>query len=271
MKPLRRLQEDFQGYLLDLTGPIEDEIIGTETVSVTERLEIYAIAYRLRLLETLETDFVALNAFLGKDKFEEIGRAYIDAHTSDHFSLRYFGRHMSRFLAETPPYRDDPLLAELAAFDWALTDAFDAEDSEVVTADDMAAIPPADWPMMRLVPHASVQRLDLQWNAPAIWKAADQKQETLPTPEKAEFPVSWVVWRQNLESYFRSLTVDEAWALDAVLRGESFATLCEGLCEWIDAQNVAAHAAGLLKQWVTDGLIREITLSEEKRKDTRKK
>ena len=37
-----------------------------------------------------------------------------------------------------------------------------------------------------------------------------------------------------------------------------FAAICEGLCEWVDAQNVAAHAAGLLKQWLTDGLISEI-------------
>jgi hypothetical protein len=31
--------------------------------------------------------------------------------------------------------------------------------------------------------------------------------------------------------------------------------VCEGLTEWIDAQHVALHAAGLLKQWLEDGLI----------------
>jgi hypothetical protein len=31
------------------------------------------------------------------------------------------------------------------------------------------------------------------------------------------------------------------------------------LVEWIDAQNVALHAAGLLKRWVIDGMITSIT------------
>ena len=66
------------------------------------------------------------------------------------------------------------------------------------------------------------------------------------------------MWRQDLQIYFRSLSVDEAFALDGLLRGENFGALCEGLTEWIDAQNVAVHAAGLLKQWLTDGLIKEI-------------
>lgn len=79
-----------------------------------------------------------------------------------------------------------------------------------------------------------------------------------PALEQSDYPVAWLVWRQDLLTYFRSLNVDEAWALDALRRGETFAAICEGLTEWIDAQNVAVHAAGLLKQWLIDGLISEI-------------
>ncbi|MEK7796478.1 MAG: GNAT family N-acyltransferase, partial [Pseudomonadota bacterium] len=114
-----------------------------------------------------------------------------------------------------------------------------------------------DWPRLVFVPHASVQRLNLEWNAPTLWKAAD-KAEPLPRPEKMPYPVGWVMWRQELQINFRSQSVDEAFALDGLLRGENFGALCEGLTEWIDAQNVAVHAAGLLKQWLTDGLIKEI-------------
>lgn len=259
MSRLRHTQSDFQDYLLRRKGPMAGQIVGNERVDAQTRLEIYANAYRLRLLEALEGDFVALRAQIGPERFEEIGRAYVDAHPSDHFSLRWFGRHMGRFLAETAPYRDEPLLAELATFDWALTDSFDAADSPVANVGDMAAIAPDDWARLVFVPHASLQRLNLEWNAPAIWKAAD-KNGPLPAPEKAEFPVGWAVWRQELQIYFRSLSVDEAFALDALLRGETFGAICEGLTEWIDAQNVAAHAAGLLKQWLTDGMIREIQI-----------
>ncbi len=259
MTTLRQTQTGFQNYLIGQDSPIAAEIAGDARLPADTRLGIYASAYRLRLLEALDGDFVALKAHTGPERFEEIARAYIETRPSDHFSLRYYGRHMSCFLAETAPYRDEPLLSELARFDWALTDSFDAADSPVAGVSDMAAIAPNDWPRLIFVPHASVQRLNLEWNAPVIWKAAD-KNESLPAPEKAEFPVGWVVWRQDLQIYFRSLAVDEAFALDALLRGETFGTLCEGLTEWIDAQNVAVHAAGLLKQWLTDGLIREIQI-----------
>jgi hypothetical protein len=83
-------------------------------------------------------------------------------------------------------------------------------------------------------------------------------EEEPPALVENDVPVAWLVWRQDLLTYFRSLSVDEAWALDTLQRGENFATICEGLGEWIDAQNVALHAAGLLKQWLTDGLICEI-------------
>ncbi len=257
MSSLPRTQDDFQHYLLRQEGPIVDEIVGDARLDASERLKIYATAYRLRLIEALDGDFVALKAHVGAERFEEIARAYIDTHPSDHFSLRHFGRHMANFLATTNPYRNELLLAELATFDWALTDSFDAADSVVATVEDMAKIAPDSWPQLVFVPHASMQRLNLEWNAPAIWKAAD-KDEPLPSPEKAPHPIGWVMWRQGLQIYFRSLSVDEAFALDALLRGESFGGICEGLTEWIDAQNVAMHAAGLLKQWLSDSLIQKI-------------
>jgi len=43
-------------------------------------------------------------------------------------------------------------------------------------------------------------------------------------------------------------------------QGERFATLCEGLCEWIDETQAAAQAAIYLRRWVQDGLISRIGL-----------
>jgi hypothetical protein len=238
---------------------MEQEIV-SDALDARTRLAIYADAYRLRLLEALETDFVALRALLGAEEFEQLGRAYIDAHPSDHYSLRYFGRHLGRFLAQAAPYRDQPLLAEVARFEWALTDAFDAPDAGVAAVDDMAGVPPESWPGLRFALHPSLQRIELQWNVPAIWNAVDAEQP-LPPPQPAEYPVGWMVWRQGLQIFFRSLSVDQAWMLDALRDGQTFAAVCEGLTEWVDAQHVALHAAALLKQWLEDGLITRIELS----------
>lgn len=253
---LSALQGNFQNYLLTLDGGMEREVV-SDALDAETRLRIYADAYRLRLLEALETDFVALRTALGCEEFDRMGRAYIDANPSDHYSVRYFGRHLARFLAETQPYGEQPVLADIARFEWAMTDAFDAPDVDIAAVSDMAAVPPENWPALRFTLHPSLQRIELLWNASAIWHAAD-KEEPLPEPEQSEYPVGWMIWRQGLQIYFRSLSVDQAWMLDALRAGQSFAEICEGLTEWIDDQHVALHAAGLLKQWIEDGLISEI-------------
>jgi hypothetical protein len=253
---LRPLQGRFQNYLLTGAGTLEDEIV-SDGLDARTRLAIYADAYRLRLLEALATDFVALRALLGPGEFERLGRAYLDARPSDHYSLRHFGRHLARFLATAAPWCERTLLAELAAFEWALTEAFDAADAPLATVADLAAVAPVDWPALRFALHPSLQRLELRANAAALWQAADQGRP-LPAAQATEHPLGWMVWRRGLQIYFRSLTVEQAWALDALRGGTSFAGLCEGLCEWLDTDAVAGYAAGLLKQWLDDGLISRI-------------
>jgi hypothetical protein len=132
--------------------------------------------------------------------------------------------------------------------------AFDAADESKVSMEELAALPPEAWPGLRFKPHPSVQLLDLAWNVPAFWQAVDQEAEP-PEPVSAEEPVSWLLWRAELTTHWRSLGADEAWALAAARDGGNFAELCEGLCRWHEESAVALHAASLLKRWLTDGLL----------------
>lgn len=254
MSPLHGLQADFQSFLLRGDERMLDRVVGSAKVSTPRRLAIYYDAYRLRLLEALDSNYPILHAWMGDDEFEKLGLAYLEAHPSTHFSIRYFGHRLSEHLASAETNRDKPYLSEMAALEWAMSEAFDAPDSPGVGLDAMASLPPEAWPEMRLALHASVRRLDLRWNVPAIWKAI--KEEQAPEEPRGDaWPQPWLVWRQDLKIFFRSLSVDEAWAIDAAHTGKTFAAICEGLCEWIDAQNIALHAAGLLKRWITDGMI----------------
>jgi hypothetical protein len=293
MSALNELQSDFQAFLLDGSGRMLSRVAGTAKVGAETRLAVYYDAYRLRLLEALGANYPVLRAWLGEDEFENIGIAYLAAHPSRHFSIRWFGHLLPEFLASTQPWRDKSSLAEMAALEWALSEAFDAHDDTVLGMADMATIPASAWPDMRLHFHSSAQRLDLRWNVPLLWKAVNRnldagkttascRGETSATPSagreqhadtpavadmpalvEQEYPQAWLVWRQEMKTWFRSLSVDEAWAFDAAMTGENFAAICEGLCEWIDAQNVAPHAAGLMKQWIGDGLVSGIDLGKE--------
>ena len=76
-----------------------------------------------------------------------------------------------------------------------------------------------------------------------------------PQPERSPEAVEWLVWRSALENYFRSLDPVEATALDAALRGASFAEICAGLSEHLAEEEIPLRAASLIATWSESGLL----------------
>lgn len=255
---LLHAQQRLQSYLLRLDSDAADLVLADSKADAATRLGVYADAYRLRLLEALGNDYPALRTLAGAELFERIGRAYIEAHPSDTPSVRWFGRHLPEFLGESTGWQQHQLLAELAAFEWNKGAVFDAPDAEALEIAAVAAVPPESWPEMRLLLQPSLRRLDLRWNVPELF-LAHEAQQPLPEAEPAEEPVHWLLWRDaDLDICWRSLGEDEAAALAAVQDGASFGQICELLCQWVEAEDAAMHAAGLLKRWIFDGLVTEL-------------
>lgn len=256
---LRELQRAFHKAVLSGDEGMRARIVGTAKADAATRLNIYADAYRLRLLEVLESDYPGLHTMVGDEAMDEIGRAYIDAHPSQHPSVRWFGEHMARFLRATAPYTEQPILAEMASFEWAQNAVFDATEVSAVSIAEVAAIAPEQWGDMRPRLHPSVHRLDLAWNVPTVWLAIE-KEESPPEIEEYPHPLSWLLWRADYDIHWRSIEVDEACAIDVCLNGGSFGEICELLCEWHATEQAPAQAAGLLKRWVTDNLVVAVEL-----------
>lgn len=262
MNHLDALQRRFQDFVLRGDTAIGEHVVGNAQASAARRLDIYARAYRLRLLECLADNFPNLQNAAGSEDFDALGRAYIDAHPSANPSVRWYGHRLPGFLATNAPWREQPWLAELAAFEWALRGAFDAGDGTPLPVEALAQLPAQAWPGLRFDFQPSVQRLDLRWNATAAWKALDAGQTPDPATESA-VPVPWVIWRRELQPWFRSLEVDEAFAMDALLGGAGFADVCEGICEWVDAANAPMRMAGLLKTWISEGMLRGLHVGHD--------
>lgn len=232
---------------------------GDARADAAQRIGVYAYAYHSRLIETLGNDYPTLQTQLGEAAFERLGRGYIEAYPSSTPSLRWFGRHLADYLREHEP--GQPLWAETAAFEWAQGEVFDAPDAPVVGLDVMASIPGEAWPRMRLLPQPAMRRLSLHWNVPSR-VGAHGHDEPMPEAASQSSPCEWLLWRRDLAVHWRLLEADEAAALDAARDDVSFGDICERLCEWIDPDTVALHAAGLLKRWLTDGLIAAVELPD---------
>ena len=219
---------------------------------------VYEQAYYLRLIEVLGTDFEKVSAYLGEAEFARAATAYIKACPSKTANARWFGRRFPEFLHTTPPYSKAPEIGELALFEQALANAFDAEDTPPVTLDDLAKLPPEDWQRLIFSPHPSVQRLNLQTNAIEIWQAL-HSDDTQPPPaaEKLPEPAAVIVYRQALKSMFRSLAPEEAMMWDEAAKQADFATLCHLVATFGGEDGAAMRAASYLKGWIEAELLEQ--------------
>ncbi len=252
--PLRRLQQDLQRHLLQDEGAIVAAIVDAPPLTVAERLGIYSNAYRSRLIDALDDTYPTLHAALGDEVFAALGAEFVAAHPSSYRSIRWYGSELAEFLNRTTPYADQPILAELALLEWSLAAVFDSADAEPLGRDALAAVSPDAWSELRFTFHPSLRRLLLNWNSVAVWQAMS-REDSPPAPLRSDQPVPWLLWRQNLQNYFRSLAADEAAALDSAQRGGSFGDVCQALGAWLPDDEIPLRAASLIGLWADSGII----------------
>lgn len=252
--PLRELQREMQRTLMGLDSAIAAAIVDAPPLPAQARLEIYRNAYRARLTEALDDVYTVLHKLLGDETFASMADLFIDAHPSVHRSIRWYGRELSGFLAETPPFAEQPIFAEVAAFEWTLSEVFDAPDAASLGRAALNVINPDAWAELRFRFHPSLRRLKFAWNTVAVWRAATADEDP-PEPDPSDAAVTWLLWRQDLQNYFRSLDDLEQAALDAALEGCTFGELCETLTAFLDEDEVPLRAATLAAAWLDSGIV----------------
>ena len=179
---------------------------------------------------------------------------YIAACPSRSFTLRGFGARLPSFVESWSELDERRFAAELAAFEWAFVEAFDAADHAAVGVVDMAQIPPDAWPRLEIDAHPSVQTVATRFNTPSVWNAAKAEQR-IPTAAQQTDSAACLVWRQGLTCVFRSMEPVEFAAWSVIARGANFAAMCDTLLDWLPADEISLRAATLLRTWLVDGLI----------------
>lgn len=251
---LSERQQALRDWLLrgDPTIAARIEATSVRHETVQDRLRIYRDGYALRLIEVLGQDFPVLKARSGQARFDALAARYLQAHPSAHPSLRHFGARFASWLSQQ---RDGtPEEVELAAFEWAQGEVFDAADAIAMTLADVATLPAQDWPTLWLSPMPHPRLLTLSGNA-AAQVAAHGAGQALP-PARRQTPAHWLLWRQDFQVHWRRLDDDEAeaWSQVAADTGLGFADLCARLAPR-HGEGGALRAASLLKHWIGDGLL----------------
>lgn len=227
------------------------ELVREDGIDPVRRLHVYANAYWTRIAGALAADFPKLRALLGEGAFDDLAIPYLRAYPTRHPSLREAGLHLARFLGE----RGQPVHGDLARLERARAEVFDGPDAAPLARDDLAALPPDEFPRLplRLVPASAL--LELSSNADELWDAIEDGRPP-PGPDAAAPPRAVLVWRRSITVIHRTLGADEAAALRRVHGGgANFGDVCEALAatsptdvveralerllDWLDAEALA--------------------------------
>lgn len=249
MPNLRELQEELQNYVLQKDVAIENEIVAPSDMPAERRLHIYRNAYYLRLIEILENDFFVLHKIMGPKPFNGMMRDYIDAYPSHHYSVRWVGKHLGKFLKNKPGCH--PAYSELAEFEWALNKALFSSLESVLELTDLANIPPESWGDLQLKLHPSVQLLSCSYNTSERWRSVHEEDQDIDIV-RLDHPQHHVIWCKDNEAYFLIISEEQNRLLSAIRKGESFGTLCESMLEFFPEETVVQWVANTLHLWVTE-------------------
>jgi hypothetical protein len=249
---LAHLQAQFQAAILSDDTSILQNLAAPPTGTAKAAFEVYENAYGLRLYEFLSQAFPALLKLAGDDAFAEIAQSYIEDNPSTHRNARYFASDLAAHMRQIKTFPRD--WCEMAEFEQALEDAFDAEDAEAVTAADLATAAKRGVETLHFSLAPSIKLLRFFHNTTALWWALTTDEER---PEAEEFvaakPV--LVFRVAEQSRYRLLGEPEYMLLQAAQQGLSFAQMVEMLAFQIGPAAAMKDAANYLQNWIATGMI----------------
>jgi hypothetical protein len=244
------LQDALHQHILQGDERVAQAVQSHGDLPALERLKVYRDAYRWRLLEVMQDHFSQTLRYLGDEFFRSEALAFIEAHPSEHHSLRDYGMAWPDWLAAR--YPDDTDMADLSRLEWALRQAFDAANRRALGLADLGQIPAKAWATLgfELAPGATVLRL--KHSVGPLWQSL-AREEAPETPPAV--PTCVLVWRQGWQPHFRTLFDDEAQAIEALLAGRSFGEACAHLA--LSSQG-ASKVGQWLQGWAEEGLLARV-------------
>ena len=253
MSKLADLQYSMVTQILQPEAVSAAFITATDPADSQRRIRVYHYAYRARMAEALAGNYPMLYALLGDELWGKVAQGYLEAYPSSHFSLRYFGAHLSSWLDQSQILHDARPVADLGRLEWALANAFDSHDAQPLTMADIAALDAQAWPTLCVAAHPSVSLLHLQFAVGPLWHALQDNPDSVPPP--VADPAAWLVWRVALDTHFRSLDPIEAAIFKLASQGATFTAWCEQAAALMPVEEAPNVVVRFLQRWLVEGVL----------------
>ncbi|KTD51433.1 hypothetical protein Lqui_0277 [Legionella quinlivanii] len=244
------VSESLQNSMLTLEPVVKPHLCQPPRGSIEDRISIYANGYYNRLEEALMDDYPVLVAIMGGSNFHNMSRNYIHAYPSSHYSLDLFGQNLSQFLFETLPYSRKPYLSEIAAFEWAQSDAITSHDADLLCEADLQKLSPEEWLNLKFYLHPSCRVIDMHWNSLMLIETPGKSQ-----PKKLKTPQFVLIWRRQLDVLNYKLSPLEFILIQAIQSGAAFMEICDQISSKMEEKEAAAYIVQKLHFWLNSQLL----------------
>ena len=135
---LHNLQQSFKQGILENTVEIQGLIKESKGQNKAELLEVYRNTTFVSLKKCLTSTFPAVEALVSKDFMHYACHEFIKKHPPSHGALLFYGAEFADFLQTFTPTKNMPYIADIARLEWALSEAYDAEDAPYIQSEDFA-------------------------------------------------------------------------------------------------------------------------------------
>lgn len=202
MSALLERQREFADALTGSLHAVAEKVIG-DAIPAEGRLQIYADRFRASLLESLATVFPVTRALVGEAFFAQTARDFLIFDPPRSPILSLYGDGFPTFLAALPDLGGHHYLPDIAAFEWALNIAAQAEDTDILRPEDLPDSETAA--QMPLPLHPSAQRLSTPFPVSQIWQVHQPDSPSVDRIKMAGSSERLLVWRRGIEVCWHKL------------------------------------------------------------------
>ncbi len=138
-------------------------LTASDTLDQNERLTIYMSDFWPRCLGSLAEDFPLLHRYLGYTAASQLMKDYVCACPSESYTLLHLGRRLAEYLQIHYHEKDNPLVCDIAAFEWAKMEAEESPNVSRLNPELLTDLHLSTLTELRLTLHPSVRILHLDF------------------------------------------------------------------------------------------------------------
>ena len=255
MLPLLEIQATMRRALLksDSSGLVP--LIASATASAEVQIAIYRNNVFASLTTVLRDTFPVVCRLVNERFFAYAAHEFIGEYPPQRPCLTEYGGDFADFLAEFPPCRHLPYLADVARFEWLLSVAANAVDAVPLAPSALASLPPEATPRLMLTLDPALGFLESPWPIDRIWQTNQAGADANKVIDLDAGGVRLEVNRRRDEVIYRSLDVSVFTFRQALREGATLEAATVRTFAVDEAFDLAAGVADLFRDGVVAGFV----------------